>query len=39
MAFWISTSEQVIRAEIDGPVMLDEPLVEFVGEVGAPAAC
>jgi hypothetical protein len=35
MAFWISTSEQVIRAEIDGPVMLDEPLLP-VGADWAP---
>ena len=36
MAFWISSSEQVIRAEIDGPVMLDEPLLA-VGVELAPA--
>ena len=28
MAFWISSSEQIIRAEIDGPVTLDEPLMD-----------
>jgi hypothetical protein len=37
MAFWISVSEQVIRAESDGPMTLDVPLLA-VGVDVAPRA-